>query len=440
MATNGKIDSIYDFTGKGLGELESWLEAWLKGALKGELGAPAGSNTGLFFNKTPQIGHFLELKTDTGNIEINAGNTGGGGAVTGHFLQLWSQGDAMVFAAGGAQLVGGGDVDIRADFGHVRIVAGNDGLVLEDIPTVDPVSPNAIWSDDGVLVFSGHSVPGGTTPGGGIDFGIDPQAGDWLLVQTIGRRPTGNPGIELFDNSSGSGPGILIHGAGDVAINAGSELSLDAASNLHLSGNDMILSISDLVAQLTSAIWNSSGNYTINLLAAPDSFEVQTAGVPYLRVGDVSAGKIQMPNLPTADPGVTNAIWADHGVLVKSGSTVTQARPQTLQTFSFAGPRIVANGTLPWRVPAPITLQSVLVDLGAAPGGSGLGVRVMRSVGGGAPTSIGSVVIGAGGTSNSFVPTVTAINANDRITVDVTGVGSSSPGSDLVVQFYGKWN
>lgn len=41
MASNDKIDSIYDFTDKGLRELESWMEPWLKGVLKGETGGTA---------------------------------------------------------------------------------------------------------------------------------------------------------------------------------------------------------------------------------------------------------------------------------------------------------------------------------------------------------------------------------------------------------------
>jgi len=41
MANNqGKIDSVDDFTGKGLRELEVWLERFLKGSLKGETGGP----------------------------------------------------------------------------------------------------------------------------------------------------------------------------------------------------------------------------------------------------------------------------------------------------------------------------------------------------------------------------------------------------------------
>ncbi len=43
MASNNKIDSVYDFTSKGLRELEVWLEPWLKGALKGETGVGVGA-------------------------------------------------------------------------------------------------------------------------------------------------------------------------------------------------------------------------------------------------------------------------------------------------------------------------------------------------------------------------------------------------------------
>jgi len=43
MASKNKIDSVYDFTSKGLRELEVWLEPWLKGALKGETGVGVGA-------------------------------------------------------------------------------------------------------------------------------------------------------------------------------------------------------------------------------------------------------------------------------------------------------------------------------------------------------------------------------------------------------------
>lgn len=143
-------------------------------------------------------------------------------------------------------------------------------------------------------------------------------------------------------------------------------------------------------------------------------------------------GTSHAPGGPDPIPGGGSSLeWEDVGLPVAP----TESIAQTLMAFSFNGPRNVANGTLPWRAPTPLRLDLVLVDLGTAPAGGNLTVRLMRN-----GASIGTLALAPGATSGSFVPTVAAITSGDVFKVDVTSVGvAPNPGADLVVQLYGVW-
>lgn len=97
--------------------------------------------------------------------------------------------------------------------------------------------------------------------------------------------------------------------------------------------------------------------------------------------------------------------------------------------YSVSGVLTVANGGLRWYALTDGTISLVHASVGTAPTGSGVTVRVNRNT-----TSLGTVTIPAGAHTNTFVPASPAYTAGDYFTVDVTAIGSSTPGSDLVVQ------
>jgi hypothetical protein len=97
--------------------------------------------------------------------------------------------------------------------------------------------------------------------------------------------------------------------------------------------------------------------------------------------------------------------------------------------YSVSGELEVADGNLRWYSRAKGSVASVHASVGTAPAGSGVTVQVNRN-----GTSIGTATIAAGGHIASFTPGSPDFAAGDWFTVDITAVGSSTPGSDLVVQ------
>lgn len=106
-----------------------------------------------------------------------------------------------------------------------------------------------------------------------------------------------------------------------------------------------------------------------------------------------------------------------------------------LQTYSIAGPRIVNNGNFPWVVPLDCTIDHIRISSNPGPTGSSLTVRI--NVNG---SSDGTVSITSGNTTNTFTPSTTSLVVEDEITVDVTAVGSTIPGSNLEVQWIGSYD
>jgi hypothetical protein len=97
--------------------------------------------------------------------------------------------------------------------------------------------------------------------------------------------------------------------------------------------------------------------------------------------------------------------------------------------YSVSGPLAAATGGLRWYAPTDGTITLVHVSVGTAPAGSGITVQVNRN-----GTSLGTVTIPVGSHTNTFTPASPAYVAGDYFTVDVTAVGTTTAGSDLVVQ------
>lgn len=99
--------------------------------------------------------------------------------------------------------------------------------------------------------------------------------------------------------------------------------------------------------------------------------------------------------------------------------------------YSLVGKRFVANGNMRFYPQQNILIDHVHVAVGVAPAAPGLTVRLNLN-----GASIGSGTVAAGANTTSFVPSTTALVVGDYLTLDVTAVGSPTPGSNLVVQVW----
>lgn len=105
-----------------------------------------------------------------------------------------------------------------------------------------------------------------------------------------------------------------------------------------------------------------------------------------------------------------------------------------LATFSREGTLLVTRGTGRFIFPSTATISGVVAAVNEPPVGSAIICDVHKNgttifTGGGNPT----IADGQYQTSSEAVPAVTLVSAGDYLSVDIAQVGSSSPGSDLVV-------
>lgn len=108
--------------------------------------------------------------------------------------------------------------------------------------------------------------------------------------------------------------------------------------------------------------------------------------------------------------------------------------------FSKVGTVNVAIGKNRWYTTGgPRNIAGVLISVGTAPVGSSLIVDVLKNTFDGGDTIFTTVANRPTVVANTFevksvAPDVTAIDDGDYLTVNITQVGSSVPGSDLTVQ------
>jgi hypothetical protein len=116
------------------------------------------------------------------------------------------------------------------------------------------------------------------------------------------------------------------------------------------------------------------------------------------------------------------------------GSGVFGSDAEVLETYSLAGTLLVSTGVLRWYPIYAGELLIVHAALGGAPAGSALTLAVKKN---GAAVSTPSIAAGAHTATDDVSAAPVVFVAGDFFTVDVTAVGSSSPGTDLVVQLWG---
>lgn len=202
-----------------------------------------------------------------GNVSITAGNTGTAstaGTLQGGTLTLsGGQGlGASGHGLGGPVIITGGSGNLSGlQNGYVSITAGNGydpGSVTLNAGTGQAGGNIILTSGAGTALAAGTvSLVGGA--GGGNTF-VGYRGGNIVLQGgTGGTQPTGGPGgiVQITGGNGAATNGV----GGDISFTMG------------------------------------SGS------------------------GTGRQGQLIVTNFPTADPSVTNAIWANNGVLVKSGST-----------------------------------------------------------------------------------------------------------------------
>lgn len=130
-----------------------------------------------------------------------------------------------------------------------------------------------------------------------------------------------------------------------------------------------------------------------------------------------------------------------HAVLTKIGTDewdlsgrLTRKFVQTI-TFSQSGTLTTGTGASRWSAPAAMTITNVRASVGTSPTGSTLIVDVNKNgttiftTQGNRPT-----IAISSNADTAAVPDVTAVAANDYLTVDIDQIGSTVAGADLTVQ------
>ena len=125
--------------------------------------------------------------------------------------------------------------------------------------------------------------------------------------------------------------------------------------------------------------------------------------------------------------GITFARTGDIGDTGPTGPTGPQGNPGVVPTFVMQDAVVVRTGVSRFYFESSRTITKVRASVNTAPVGAALAIAL--NING---TLITTVSIAAG--TNTATATLSqAVNLNDYATIDVTSVGSTTPGSDLIV-------
>ena len=105
-----------------------------------------------------------------------------------------------------------------------------------------------------------------------------------------------------------------------------------------------------------------------------------------------------------------------------------------LVPFTVPGPLSVYTGVSRFYFVRSGTITAVLASVGVPPQGASVVVDVLKNGTSIFTNTLNRPTIAAGQNSDAGVPDVTSVTAGDYVTVNVVSVGTSTTGSDLVVQ------
>ena len=109
-------------------------------------------------------------------------------------------------------------------------------------------------------------------------------------------------------------------------------------------------------------------------------------------------------------------------ITIPKGGRVSLIQDGALETFT---------GTARWYAHAAITVTNITARANTAPVGSSLNIALKKTSGGSTTTT--NIVIADGSTKQEDASPSLSLAEDDYLTVDITQVGSSTAGSDLVV-------
>jgi hypothetical protein len=147
-------------------------------------------------------------------------------------------------------------------------IRDQDGQVIAQkaMPTTIPAA------DTGVATFAvGLDDAGASATGTGIQFDTDPQAGDWLYVETTGSNPATAHGVDVLAsadiNLESSGGRIDLTAIGDDA-------TIASAFRTHVTGvTDVFLAADSITATATFNSIDATGTGAQSVIDAEDSGE-----------------------------------------------------------------------------------------------------------------------------------------------------------------------
>lgn len=102
-------------------------------------------------------------------------------------------------------------------------------------------------------------------------------------------------------------------------------------------------------------------------------------------------------------------------------------------TYSYDGELAAGSGGHRFYVESDTTITKVRASVGTAPTGSAVTVDVNKN---GTSILSSAISIAAGANTATGTLSTTALSAGDYLTVDIDSVGSTTAGSDLVVQVW----
>lgn len=164
-------------------------------------------------------------------------------------------------------------------------------------------------------------------------------------------------------------------------------------------------SVNDKIIDFFSHFYSGNGS--------PEGVKTAAVGAWYL---DEQNGIIY-----TKQTGAGNTGWVEGGA--QSGASVTSP----VSALIASGAAVVANGLLPPGVRiARAGIYPTRVRVGTAPTGSALTVRLNVNGSANQSISVAAAATSQAGTDITFA-------AGDIVTFDITAIGSTTPGSDVMV-------
>jgi hypothetical protein len=311
----------------------------------------------------------------------------------------------------------------------INFLAGpNVALNISDDSTNEEVDVEISASGSGLTIYE-DGTP--LTPRGGLNFGdgvvasddgvnnrtnVNIDYGSTAEVQPVSGSANAGTSLRLarIDHVHPV-PNTLDSNARVQVKNNGAAVGTRRAINF-IAGSNVTLSISDDAS-------NEEVDVTISAVGSdPSTFILR--GLLEDRPTPSMAGRLY---------------WAyDVGVLYRDSGSAWQTYSDGLHhmVWVFSGPLAVTAGMIRLRPNQPGTILGVRCSAGTAPAGSSIIVDVKKNNSTIFPDSPKPNVPAGSNDGSLATPDVTSFSAGDIFTCNITQVGSSNPGSDLVVTLF----